>query len=59
MSTQQESEADRLLSRAATARRLAAQVTQQLDRDRLLKFAAELEARAARLQHDRPGDNDS
>lgn len=43
----------RLRSRAATARRLALEVTQAIDRDRLLQFAAELEAEAERLEGDR------
>lgn len=42
--------AQQLRRRAATARRLAAQLTQAADREELLQFAAELEAKAERLE---------
>jgi hypothetical protein len=50
MSVEEREEASQLRSRAATARRLAVQVTDQADREKLLLFAAELEARAAKLE---------
>jgi hypothetical protein len=50
MSVEEREEASQLWARAATARRLAAQVTEQADREKLLQFAAELEARAAELE---------
>jgi hypothetical protein len=45
--------AGQLRSRAVTARRLALQVTQLIDRERLLEFAAELDAKADRLERNR------
>jgi hypothetical protein len=56
MSVEKRGEASQLRSRAATARRLACHVTQQADREKLLQFAAELEARADELERGgRPG----
>jgi hypothetical protein len=52
MCAEKERTASRLRSRAATARRLALEVTQATDRDSLLQFAAELEAEAERLDGD-------
>jgi hypothetical protein len=49
MSEKKEETAAELRSRAGTARRLAVQLVQAADREKLLEFAAELEAKADRL----------
>ena len=56
MSDEEERTVRRLRSRAATARRLALEVTQAADRETLLQFAAELEAEAESLEGNRGAD---
>ncbi len=51
-----EGTAAQLRSRAATARRLALELSQASDRESLLQFAAELEAKAERLEGNRVPD---
>jgi hypothetical protein len=50
MAAKQRDEAERLRQQASTARRLASQLSQATDRNRLLRYAGELEARADRLE---------
>jgi hypothetical protein len=57
MAAKQRDEAERLRQQASTARRLASQLSQTTDRKELLRYAGELEERAARLEC-RPPDKD-
>jgi hypothetical protein len=59
MSSEPQESVSQLRTRAGTARRLASQLTATADRDKLLQFAAELEAKADRIESRRkPGAED-